>query len=348
MGNGSIVLVMGFIVLFGIVNTNFSSRNVETVQNVAGYAAYSIARDIANSAITITLRKIDTTSVLPSRFVVTGNVHDGSYRVDARTNGDTLWLLARGRMMDSVYTIDATFLRYPKPWPELAFGTALGLLPRPCGFLMQGLSARIDGRDHDSLGNLLPLPRADVPGVTVKHEDDSMTVYNNTQAPDTMLNGSQKIAVDPSMSIPPTFIQEVIANADYKYETPINRDLNVTSTTWGSPDNPVIVYMDARDTNKVKISGNCVGWGILLVKGTLELAGGVTWHGLVVGHSTTVIDMKTSGGNATVIGSFLFDGAPTSSFIMKGTGRFLFSKATLDKSKNVNKLLAYTILDWYE
>ena len=338
---------MGFIVLFGIFGANLNSRNVEAVENVAGYTTHILARNIARGAVRITLRKVDTTSVLPSSFSLSGNLHGGTYTVDATANGDTLTLHAIGHMMDSTYTIVTTMIRYPKPFPGSAFDSPLGLMPRPVDFLMQG-NALIDGRDHDSTGALLPEPRDDKPAVTVKQPDDSTTVYSNTQNPDQMLLGSQKIGVNPTMSMPPDFISEIREMADYTYQTPVNGDLTIGATSWGSSTNPVIVYVDARDTNKVKFAGNSAGWGILLVQGSIEVTGSLNWRGLVVAYSTTVIDFKTSGGTSKVIGSFIFDGASNSKFTMKGTGQILYSETTLNKAKNVDKLLAYSIIDWYE
>lgn len=347
MGNSSIISVLGFLMLFGILSMNFNRRNTEAVDNVSGYARYSLARDIANSAIHITLRKVDTTATLPSSFTVSGNLHGGTYNVNATTSGDTLRLEVVGRVMDSAYTIQTTMIRYPKPFPGSAFDSPLGLMPRPVDFLMQG-SALIDGRDHDSTGALLAEPREDKPALIVKHPNDSTTVYNNTQNPNTMLLGSQKISVNSTMAIPPDFISEIKANADYSYQTPVNNDLTIGASSWGSATNPVIVYVDARDTNKVKFAGNSTGWGILLVQGSIEVTGTLNWRGLVVAHSTTVIDFKTSGGSSTIIGSFIFDGDENSKFTMKGTGKVLYSKIALDKAKNVDKLLAYSITEWYE
>lgn len=348
MGNGSVVVVLGFITLFGIININFNSRSAETVDNVTGYAKYALARDIAQSAVHILLRKVDTTSVLPSSFSISGNLHDGTYEVDATTSGDTMWLVSRGYMMDSLYTIRATLLRYPKPFPGSAFKAALGLYPSPVGFTMKGMSARIDGRDHDSTGALLPPPRVDVPAVLVRTPSDSTTVYNGADSPDSMLQGSQKIAVDPNIDNPADFVDELIAQADYSYITPVGTHLTIGATTWGSANDPKIVFVDARDTNMVKFAANSTGWGILVVKGSIEVTGTLNWNGLVIAYATTVIDFKTSGGNSTILGSFLFGGAPNSDFTMKGTGQILYSKQTLNKAKNVNKLLAYSIIDWYE
>ena len=347
MGNSSIISVVGFLMLFGILSMSFNRRNIESVENVAGYARYSLARDIANSAIHITLRKIDTTATLPSSFTVAGNLHGGTYSVDATTSGDTLHMEAVGVVMDSAYTIKATMIRYPKPFPGSAFDSPLGLMPRPVDFLMQG-SALVDGRDHDSTGALLAEPREDKPALIVKHADDSVTVYNNAQDPTAMLLGSEQISINSAMTIPPDFISEIKNNADYSYQTPVNSDLTIGASSWGSSSNPVIVYVDARDTNKVKFAGNSTGWGILLVQGSIEVTGTLKWRGLVVASSTTVIDFKTSGGNSTIIGSFIFDGDANSKFTMKGTGQILYSKVALQKAKNVDKLLAYSITEWYE
>lgn len=348
MGNSSVLAILGLLALFSIVNTTLNQKNFEAVDNAAGYAEYTIARDIARSSIHIALRTVDTSAVLPFNFTLEGVLHSGEYFVEGTSSGDTLWLNGVGSYNDTLYQIRTTLLRFPKPFPGSAFDAALGLRPSPLQFGIQGNSALVDGRNHDSTGALTINRDEDVPGVMCMSPSDSVIVSNGTQNINTNLNGSQKIGVNPNITDPETFVDEMQVMADYKYQTPPNNDLTVGSSAWGSQTNPVIVYVDARDTNKVKFAGNSVGWGILVVRGSVEVTGTMRWNGLVVAYGNTVIDFKTSGGTSTVLGSFLFGGAPTSKFEMKGTGQILYSNRTLLKAKNVNKLLAYKILDWYE
>jgi hypothetical protein len=72
---------------------------------------------------------------------------------------------------------------------------------------------------------------------------------------------------------------------------------DASNGTYGSPTNFVTVYADAAGTQadgELKLT-NAVGYGILVVKGDLELAGNLTWHGLII----VTGKIKSTGGGSS-------------------------------------------------
>ena len=151
-------------------------------------------------------------------------------------------------------------------------------------------------------------------------------------------------------------IQEYIAVADTKYVA-ASPQLNIASTTWGSQANPKIIYVDASQA-PAKISGNVVGYGVLVVKGRLEVAGTLNFFGLVIPFNASMNDSTvfnvhdsttfTSNGTINIIGLVLMLGKAGSDFIMNGSAKIYYSSEALDDAQNIGKLQFYRILSWYE
>jgi hypothetical protein len=231
--------------------------------------------------------------------------------------------------------------RYSKPFPVP--NSAVGIRASPVDFKLQG-SAKIDGRDHTSDGSLNGDPG--LPGIAVMTAADSLTVMNNGGSGGIV--GSPKVSVDTTTSDPLDYVQEYLNNYDYRYtqaDSPINSDI-----TWGSPDDPKIVVCYTPDTTvSVKFTGNCEGWGILVVHGDLTLAGTFKWHGLVIAYGEeSMIRVTASVGTPEIFGALIMSGGPGSSFYMKGNVSMNYSNQALEQSRWIKKLLAYRIIEWYE
>lgn len=357
MGNNAIISVMALIVIFSIINTNINRQNNQSALNSYGYVRYTAARDIARNSVQITLRKIVTDLEsgipIPSSFSLNGNIDNGSYSVNVTNidDGEILRLVSRGKFEDTVYTVRTTLKKNPKPWPQSSFNSALGIFSTPVRFRFQpSANGGIDGRDHDSLGNLKPAPRNDVAGIAVRTSGDRDSIYKYAGSDTTKIVGNPRVSIDTAISNPETFVDELIAMADYTFQTPFNSGggVNTISENFGSANNPKIVYVNGNDSNIVKFTGNKTGWGILIVRGSIEFAGGYTWRGLVIGYGNTMIDFKVDVGTPQIVGSFIFGGAPNSKFDMRGNGKIKYSRDALMKAKNVPKLIYYSIVDWYE
>ena len=340
MGSNAIITLLGLLIFFAVVSTNLNRADRTSKEATIGYVKYATARDIAHSAVNLALRAIDNGETLP----ISGSLDGGAYDVSGYLVDSLVYLTSNSQFCESTYTIKATLLRYPKPFPGV--GAAVGLHIDSVGFQMKG-TPLIDGHNYDSSGTY-KVGTGDVPGVATLLPVDSATVA----ADGTKIDGSSDVTVDPLLADPALFVNEYIAMADYRFNAVLGQPQTVFAgnQVWGTAVSPKITFVNAGDsTNLVKFTGTVEGWGVLVVKGNVKWNGTFTFHGLVVVHSNTVLDFDgLAAGTPKIIGSLLMGGPPHSEFEMRGTSRVLYSSDALDDAKYIGKLLAYHILDWYE
>lgn len=341
MGRTALLLVLGLGAAFAVIGINLRNSGNQATEYQVGYHKYASARNLARTAVHARLRAIDRGLSLLGRLE--GEFNGGEFYtiVDSAASVDTIYMDAYSEFEDSSYHMRLKLYRYSKPFPVPT--AAVGIRATPVDFKMQG-SAGIDGRDHDSDGNLTGDPG--LPGVAVMDDTDSSTVMNNGGS--TKITGTPKVAVDTTTSDPLDYVQEYLNNYDYRYtqaDSPINSNI-----TWGSEDDPKIVVCYTPDTTvSVKFNGNCEGWGILVVHGNLNLAGTFTWHGLVIAYGDeSVIQVSASVGTPKIYGALIMSGGPGSSFEMKGNVAMKYSSEALEQARWIKKLLAYRIIEWYE
>ncbi|HEV8722819.1 MAG TPA: hypothetical protein VGW77_19555, partial [Candidatus Binatia bacterium] len=144
---------------------------------------------------------------------------------------------------------------------------------------VNGNSIAISGNDSSTCGAtaLAPIYTMD-PATTETNGNPAFT-----GSPSTAQNGPLNLDLD-------SYVNTLSAGATYTLTA------DAQNTTYGSSTNFVTVYADAIGTqadDALKLN-NVTGYGILLVKGDLELAGNITWNGLIIatGRITT-----TGGGN---------------------------------------------------
>jgi Tfp pilus assembly protein PilX len=146
---------------------------------------------------------------------------------------------------------------------------------------VNGNSIAISGNDQSSCGGtaLAPIYTMD-PATTTTHGNPTFT-----GSPSTAQHGPLDLDLA-------SYVNTLSAGANYTLTD------DVTNATYGSSSNFVTVYADAIGTqadDALKIN-NVTGYGILLVKGDLELAGNITWNGLIIatGRITTTGGGKDS------------------------------------------------------
>ena len=114
------------------------------------------------------------------------------------------------------------------------------------------------------------------PATTTTHGNPTFT-----GSPPTAQHGTLDLDLD-------SYVNTLSAGANYTLTD------DATNATYGSSSNFVTVYADAIGTqadDALKLN-NVTGYGILLVKGDLELAGNITWNGLII----VTGKIKTTGG----------------------------------------------------
>jgi Tfp pilus assembly protein PilX len=142
---------------------------------------------------------------------------------------------------------------------------------------INGNSIAIDGNDASTCGaaSLAPIYTMD-PATTTTNGNPTFT-----GSPSTAQHGPLDIDLE-------SYVNTLSAGANYTLTS------DAENTTYGSSTNFVTVYADAIATqadDELRLN-NITGYGILLVRGDLELAGNITWNGLIIVTGNIV----TSGG----------------------------------------------------
>lgn len=131
---------------------------------------------------------------------------------------------------------------------------------------VSGSSITISGSDGSSCGTALaPIYTMD-PATTTQNGSPTLT-----GSPATPQQGTLDIDLE-------SYVNTLSAGANYTLTA------DASNATYGSSTNFVTVYADAIATqadDEIKLN-NVTGYGILLVKGDLELAGNITWNGLIL------------------------------------------------------------------
>jgi hypothetical protein len=334
MSKMSMVIVLGLTLASIFLSYTINRSNVASVGNMSGYYKFSVARNIAHSAVSVALHELELGN---DTSAFEGSMMGGRYSVGIIFRGDTADMNSRGMFMDTTYTILLRLYRCAKPFPDPPGAVTLSV--NRVGFTMQG-NPSVDGYDHDINGGLLPnaSPKAGVVALTGS-DSTAVAVYMNR------ITGSPAIEAEPSMPDVMKYVDEYIANADYVY----NAGTYGSDATWGSPEEPAIVYCDAG-SGTVEFTGAVEGWGILVVKGSLGMAGVSKFDGLVLvcgdGGFTNEVSMGVGG--SKIIGAIMMSGAEGSDFEMKGNARVLYSSQALSSAEHMKKLMAYKIISWYE
>lgn len=339
MGRTAILLVIFLGISFGIISNSIRGTMETLTESEISYNKYSIARNLARTAVHTTLRAYDRgLDPLPT----SGSFDGGTYTVQVNTNVDTLWMTTNGTYADSTYTMKLKLLRSTKPFPSA--NAAIGIRATPVNFSLNG-HPNVDGHNWNEDGTAL-VGSGDMPGVTTMKPPDSVNVIN---AGGTDITGTPPVTVNTTTVDPLPFLDEYKANADFLYNTPGT----YSGANWGSAASPAIVYCNAGDDTSfaIKFTGGVVGYGILVVRGNVQFNGNFAFYGLVIvdGFNTQV--QFSASGTPQIVGGLIVSGNAGASVSIKGTGsnaKVKYSSASLQRAKNIGKLRFYKILEWYE
>ncbi|TAK63839.1 MAG: hypothetical protein EPO24_03795 [Bacteroidetes bacterium] len=339
----SLLLVMGIALTLGIVGFTINSSKMRVTERVAGFQKYSVARNIAHSAVNMTLRAFDrndTTLIYPleagKTVTITRQMMDGQSVVTAKLppsmKRDTIDFTTVGTAQDSSYWMKLRLQRSPKPFP--AVNACVGFASPGIVYNTDGKPHRITGEDYKMNGTR-GNPAKDTIGVATKTAADSAAV-----APDAanITGDPYKIKVAPPDD-PSAYINEYIAMADYVFP---NGSSN--NGTYGSAAMPVIGYAKGE----VKFGGNGKFYGVLVINGSIDFTGTFDIYGLVLCYGSDIqISVSTSSGNPSLYGGLIMSGAPGSKFSLKGTPQLLYSTEALEMAKYIGKMQAYKVIYWY-
>ncbi|HWP23051.1 MAG TPA: hypothetical protein VNM15_02545 [Candidatus Binatia bacterium] len=165
---------------------------------------------------------------------------------------------------------------------------------------LNGSSITINGNDAGNCSG------SNVGGVYVYSEPPSNT-HTLSQ------NGNPNITGNPPTQIGTTnldlqsYVDALKASATITLTADVSAPGNGT-TSYGSASNYVTVYSDATQQTDGELRlNNVTGYGILLVKGNLQLAGNIDWHGIII--ATGVVTASGGGSNSKNIQGQIYSGA---------------------------------------
>ncbi len=157
---------------------------------------------------------------------------------------------------------------------------------------LNGSAISVEGSDHGSCGgsNLAPVYTKD-PATTTLNGGPSLS-----GSPSTPQSGTTNIDLQ-------AMVDQMKGAADYTLTA------DVSGATYGSSSSYVTVYADALATQadqELRLN-NVTGYGVLIVKGDLQLAGNINWHGIII--VTGVTTSSGGGSNSKNIEGQIYTGS---------------------------------------
>jgi type IV pilus assembly PilX-like protein len=166
---------------------------------------------------------------------------------------------------------------------------------------LNGSSISINGNDAGSCAG------SNLSAVYVYSDPSTNNTHTLTQ------NGSPTLSGNPATQTGTTNIdlQSYVDSLKGAATVTLTADVSAAgngTTSYGSSTNYVTVYSDAtqQDDGELRLN-NVTGYGILLVKGNLQLAGNIDWHGIII--ATGVVTASGGGSNAKNIQGQVYSGA---------------------------------------
>ncbi|MBI3195043.1 MAG: hypothetical protein HYZ34_11360, partial [Ignavibacteriae bacterium] len=263
MGKMALLMVMAIGLAVGVVGYTINGSKMAVITRVAGFHKYTSARNIAHSAVNMTLRAFDRndTSVINplekgKPVTINRTMMDGvslvTVSLPPSMKRDTLDMISQSTFMDSLYRMKLRLRRTPKPFPMV--NACVGFASAGIVYNTDGKPHLITGLNYDMNGTRGNTAR-DTLGVATKTSADSANV-----APDaSRIEGDPyKIKVEPPDD-PSSYVGEYINMADYVFP-----DGSSNNGTYGTPSAPIIAYAKGN----VKLGGNGKLYGVLIVNGS--------------------------------------------------------------------------------
>ena len=323
MGRSTLIIVLGFIVIFSGVITQMNRISERANENSVQYAENILARQIGLGGMDYLISKhsqngiSDTTltQTVSNAGSFTGSITTVSYDSLSKYFDVLFDVTASSRDVShtSRVTLKSRILLVP------VIPATVGALANTVLLDIIG-NARIYGQDTNIDGTTGT--SGDLPGITVSEESDSTNLANQYE-------GTTKIQGEgstPSIAVFDDVTQEVMDALINAYISVADYNLSSCSTfgnqTLGSVESPVVVYISGNCT----ITGNLTGYGVLITE-NVTFKGRVKWYGLVLvsGEETASV---TSLGNSSIHGALLVS-APIVNISIKGTDQFYYSNEAI-------------------
>ena len=324
MGRSSLIAVLGFIVIFGMVRQNINKTSESSALNSSIFTETVLARHVTNIAVNYIMSVHSETGTNSQNFS-SDNFLDGSYSAsitslgyDSTLDFDTLQILVTGSYHETSHTTRVQFISRSILIPRI---TASIAVESDCtlfdfsGFpQIVGVDQLMDGTGENPDGTNLA-------GLTLSNTDDSLR-FESVFTDPTWVRGDPIIEV--STDTPLVELSDIIKYyaqiADQTYSGG-----NFSSVSWGSQEHPVVVYSDGD----VDFGGNSIGYGVLAINGSLRMSGSPTWYGLIIASGGESLVIDASVGSPTIYGA-LHIGATVTELELKGTANIFYSSEAIN------------------
>lgn len=324
MGRSTLIIVLGFIVIFSGVITQMNRISERANENSVDYAENIIARQISLGGMEYLISRHSLTGI--SDTILTEAVSNtGSFTGSITTiSYDTL-----SKFFDISFDVTASagdVIHASKVTLKSRI-LLVPVIPATVGALANTVlldiigNARIYGQDTNIDGTTGT--SGDLPGITVSEESDSTNLADQYEGT-TKIQGegsTPSIAVfdDITKEDMDALIDAYISVADYN----LSSCSSIGNKTLGSVESPVVVYIDGSCT----IAGNLTGYGVLITE-NVTFKGRVKWYGLVLVSGEESANV-TSLGNSSIHGALLVS-APIVNISIKGTDQFYYSNEAIE------------------
>jgi len=261
---------------------------------------------------------------------------DGTYKYFLTTDNSVIGLGVSG---NSRRAVKCDYTAYYLPGTDSP--AALYIDADTVNALYNGITFLIDGRDHTLDGT--PILGGAKPGVVTTSDaatEGVVDALSNQQINKDVIRGSTPVPSVQTQSPKPVdvdlFTQQLVPYADYVYDqtaSPVFPDRD----EYGAADYPVIVMVNGD----ARVSGNLVGYGILVINGNLNISGTVNWTGIVIVYG----DGEWAHGTPDIIGSMWLK-SPSTDLRISGDPGILYSSAAIQSYGNPGVRLDFS--SWEE
>jgi len=320
MGRMILIVVLGFIVIFGYVRSNLNVTAERAIDNASEFAEDIQLSQLTSSALEYALSiyiqngNTDTTIIDSSWLEGSITVSISLQGKDTLNNVDTVFITASSNINGDLDSSDITLVSKSLMIPPIT--ASVGVISESAAFSFNG-NVEIHGQDTNMDGTTGSSP--ELPGITVSNQADS-TALADDYAGTTFIQGT---GAEPSIAVSSDTTTDLSAIVRYFAAIADQSLSNCSSLDEGSESSPTIAHIDGD----CSMSGNLEGFGVLVIEGSLTMRGRVSWNGLVivVGESSMEFDAS---GTPSIFGALLL-GAPTTELSMSGTADLYYSSEAI-------------------
>lgn len=327
MGRASLIMVLGFIVIFGTLRNNLDKTTEESSLNSSVFTESILARHVSNIAVNYIMSLHSETGINSEDYSDTSFL-DGSYTASLASIGydsvldyDTLLITVNGIYEEESHTTRVQFvsksLLVPKITASVAIESDCTIFDFAGNPQIRGIDTNMDGTTGDG---------PDLAGLTLSNVADSSRFEAVASGNPTWVQGDPVVEV--RLDSPLVELSDLVAYYAVLADLSFTGG-NFNGVSWGSEAAPIIVYSEGNTS----FGGSSVGYGVLAINGSLSMSGNPTWYGLIIASGGESLVIDASVGNPTIYGA-LHIGATVTELEMKGTADIFYSSEAINMVRN--------------